>query len=107
MQPSGLDGVTQALHKIQEAILRPIQLSGHTLHVTGSMGLATYPTDGSDTDTLLSNADAAMYREIFSQVNNRRRGSCPCGDSIVPSRVGIDQAGQFGQGEAQFVLARG
>lgn len=61
-QPSDLDGVMPALHKIQEGILRPIQLSGHTLHVTCSMGLATYPADGSDTDTLLSNADAAMYR---------------------------------------------
>ncbi|MBK5417565.1 EAL domain-containing protein [Pseudomonas sp. TH31] len=61
-QPSDLDGVMPALHKIQEAILQPIQLSGHTLHVTCSMGLATYPADGSDTDTLLSNADAAMYR---------------------------------------------
>ncbi|WP_260958691.1 EAL domain-containing protein [Pseudomonas citri] len=61
-QPSDLDGVTPVLHKIQEAILRPIHLSGHTLHVTCSMGLATYPGDGGDTDTLLSNADAAMYR---------------------------------------------
>ena len=61
-QPSDLDGVTPVLHKVQEAILRPIHLGGHTLHVTCSMGLATYPADGGDTDTLLSNADAAMYR---------------------------------------------
>jgi diguanylate cyclase (GGDEF)-like protein len=61
-QPSNLDGITPALHKIQEAILQPIQLSGHTLHVTCSIGLATYPADGIDTDTLLCNADAAMYR---------------------------------------------
>ena len=61
-QPTNVDGITPVLHKIQEAILQPIQLSGHTLHVTCSMGLATYPADGDDTDTLLSNADAAMYR---------------------------------------------
>lgn len=61
-QPSDLDGVTPVLHKLQEAILQPIHLSGHKLHVTCSIGLATYPADGSDTDTLISNADAAMYR---------------------------------------------
>ncbi|WP_150807509.1 EAL domain-containing protein [Pseudomonas fluorescens] len=61
-QPSNLDGITPAVQKIQEAILQPIQLSGHTLHVTCSIGLASYPADGTDTDTLLSNADAAMYR---------------------------------------------
>ncbi|MCL6701639.1 EAL domain-containing protein [Pseudomonas sp. T1.Ur] len=61
-QPSDLDGVTPVLHKLQEAILQPIHLSGHKLHVTCSMGLATYPADGADTDTLISNADAAMYR---------------------------------------------
>jgi len=61
-QPSDLDGVTPVLHKLQEAILQPIHLSGHKLHVTCSMGLATYPADGADTETLISNADAAMYR---------------------------------------------
>ena len=91
-QPSDLDGVTPALHKIQEAILRPIQLSGHTLHVTCSMGLATYPTDGSDTDTLLSNADAAMYRAkelgrnsyqfYTSEMNNKVQGKLAMQDGL-------------------------
>ncbi|KJZ63182.1 EAL domain-containing protein [Pseudomonas fluorescens] len=91
-QPSDLDGVTPALHKIQEAILRPIQLSGHTLHVTCSMGLATYPADGSDTDTLLSNADAAMYRAkelgrnsyqfYTSEMNNKVQGKLAMQDGL-------------------------
>jgi len=91
-QPSDVDGVTPALHKIQEAILRPIQLSGHTLHVTCSMGLATYPADGSDTDTLLSNADAAMYRAkelgrnsyqfYTSEMNNKVQGKLAMQDGL-------------------------
>ncbi|MDB5982920.1 MAG: hypothetical protein JWQ69_3935 [Pseudomonas sp.] len=61
-QPSDLDDITAVLQKLQEAILEPIHLSGHTLHVTCSMGLASYPSDGVDPETLLRNADAAMYR---------------------------------------------
>ncbi|MCL5228854.1 EAL domain-containing protein [Pseudomonas sp. In614] len=91
-QPSDIDGVTPALHKIQEAILRPIQISGHTLHVTCSMGLATYPADGNDTDTLLSNADAAMYRAkelgrnsyqfYTSEMNNKVQGKLAMQDGL-------------------------
>lgn len=61
-QPSELDDMTEVLRKLQETILEPIHLSGHTLHVTCSMGLASYPADGVEPETLLRNADAAMYR---------------------------------------------
>lgn len=61
-QPSDLDDITEVLHKLQETILEPIHLSGHTLHVTCSMGLASYPADGVEPEILLRNADAAMYR---------------------------------------------
>ena len=37
-------------------------IEGHDLQVTCSIGLANYPNDGTDADTLLANADAAMYR---------------------------------------------
>ena len=41
----------QALHKIGKS----------QLHVTTSIGISIYPTDGLDADTLLKNADTAMY----------------------------------------------
>ena len=60
------------LHSIEDATaiaqkillsLRPdYQLEGHTLHVSSSIGIAVYPTDGGDAETLLKNADAALYR---------------------------------------------
>ncbi|HVQ67911.1 MAG TPA: GAF domain-containing protein [Bradyrhizobium sp.] len=40
---------------------QPLQLSGHECHTTASIGIAMYPTDGTDIQTLTKNADMAMY----------------------------------------------
>jgi diguanylate cyclase len=43
------------------AVREPIQLGSNALVVTPSIGIAIYPQDGSDGETLLRNADLAMY----------------------------------------------
>ncbi|QDW36617.1 EAL domain-containing protein [Bradyrhizobium sp. KBS0727] len=40
---------------------QPLQLSGHECHTTASIGIAMYPCDGADMQTLTKNADMAMY----------------------------------------------
>jgi diguanylate cyclase (GGDEF)-like protein len=40
---------------------QPLQLSGHECHTTASIGIAMYPSDGSDVQTLTKKADMAMY----------------------------------------------
>lgn len=40
---------------------KPIQIQNHQLVVSTSIGIAVYPHDGQDPDTLLKSADAAMY----------------------------------------------
>ncbi|BCO31315.1 bifunctional diguanylate cyclase/phosphodiesterase [Thiohalobacter sp. COW1] len=48
--------------RIMELFRQPFVSGMHTLHVTASIGISIYPEDGRDTDTLIKNADAAMYR---------------------------------------------
>jgi diguanylate cyclase (GGDEF)-like protein/PAS domain S-box-containing protein len=47
--------------KIIAAVSAACQIEGSELHVTPSIGLAMFPGDGGDPDTLLRNADIAMY----------------------------------------------
>ena len=48
-------------HNLLSALRQPLQLSGHECHTTASIGIAMYPGDGADVQTLTKNADMAMY----------------------------------------------
>ena len=61
-QPKSADMISVTAQKIRAAIAEPVRLESHDLSVASSMGIANYPSDGADADTLLANADAAMYR---------------------------------------------
>ncbi|MER9345285.1 EAL domain-containing protein [Mesorhizobium sp. M0601] len=61
-QPANVDLVSETLQKLRAALAEPVQLGAHLVRATASIGIANYPKDGTDPDTLLANADAAMYR---------------------------------------------
>jgi diguanylate cyclase (GGDEF)-like protein/PAS domain S-box-containing protein len=54
--------LAMVVSKIQEAFAAPIVLSEGEFPVRASVGVSLYPDDGTDADTLLKRADAAMYR---------------------------------------------
>jgi diguanylate cyclase (GGDEF)-like protein len=47
--------------ELLSVLSQPLQLSGHECHTTASIGIAMYPSDGTDIQTLTKNADMAMY----------------------------------------------
>lgn len=53
---------THVAQKLLRAIERPMLIENHQLSVTASIGIALYPNDGEDLETLLRNADVAMYK---------------------------------------------
>ncbi|WP_338760565.1 EAL domain-containing protein [Massilia sp. METH4] len=58
------------LEKILAAVVRPVMLDGQEVQVSCSIGAAVYPRDGGSRDTLMMNADAAMYRAKEMGKNN-------------------------------------
>ncbi|BAQ09336.1 diguanylate cyclase/phosphodiesterase with pas/pac sensor(s) [Bacillus sp. OxB-1] len=47
--------------RIIEEISEPFQFNSVAVYISGSIGISMFPQDGADYDTLLSNADSAMY----------------------------------------------
>ncbi len=56
--------------KILEGLQPPLVVEGHEFHITGSIGIALYPEDASDPESLIRNADTAMYRAKEMGRNN-------------------------------------
>lgn len=58
---SGAGDAGHVAERILEAITRPIHEAGLDLHTAATIGIALFPGDGTDAETLLRNADTAMY----------------------------------------------
>ena len=62
-----LPGITavaaiEVARRLLEVCVQPFSVAGHELTITPSLGISIFPQDGKDLETLLKNADAAMYR---------------------------------------------
>jgi diguanylate cyclase (GGDEF)-like protein/PAS domain S-box-containing protein len=56
------EGAANVAEKILESISEPYDIDGMELSITLSMGIAVYPQDGKDFETLIKHGDIAMYR---------------------------------------------
>ncbi len=74
-----LSEVTQAqdaaaiAQKLSEAMAEPHVIDGHHLHATLSVGIAVFPDDCKDADTMIEYADTAMYHAKRSGGNSYQR----------------------------------
>lgn len=60
------------LEKLMAAFEKPFIIQGQAIYATPSVGVSHYPRDGGDPDTLLMNADIAMYQAKAAGRNNYR-----------------------------------
>ncbi len=58
--------------RIRNELTKPVEHLGHEFVVTSSIGVSLYPRDGDDIDTLLKNADVAMYQAKSAGRNSVR-----------------------------------
>ena len=71
--------VVAVLHKLHERFQLPILLDGHEIKVQASMGVSLFPRDGDDIESLVQQADRAMYvaknagRNTYSYESNEQR----------------------------------
>lgn len=56
--------------KLEEVVRKPMQIDGQMLTITSSIGISVYPENGEDYETLLKNADTAMYNAKRSGRDN-------------------------------------
>jgi diguanylate cyclase (GGDEF)-like protein/PAS domain S-box-containing protein len=69
---TSVHGVAHVVEKLFETITKPFSIEQNELIVTASIGIAIYPIDGADPETLLKNADTAMYQAKQNGRNNYR-----------------------------------
>jgi diguanylate cyclase (GGDEF)-like protein len=55
------DQIALVARKVLSGLLPPLNLAGHDCRTTGSIGIAIFPDNGDDAQTLTKNADMAMY----------------------------------------------
>jgi diguanylate cyclase (GGDEF)-like protein len=90
-------------HEIVRALSRPLRADDRTLHVTASLGVATFPADGDSAELLLKHADAAMYR---AKAQGRNGVQCYTRDMGVQAhqRVELQSALRLAVEQGQFEL---
>lgn len=69
------DDAAEVAQKVLRTVAEPMEASGHRLYATTSIGITLSPDDGLDAETLLKNADAAMYRAKAEGRNNYQMSS--------------------------------
>ncbi|MBZ9736791.1 EAL domain-containing protein [Mesorhizobium sp. CA18] len=89
--------------RIVEIVGKPYRDKGREMHVGVSLGIALYPGDGHDADTLLTNADMALYRGK-SEGRNVYRFFEPGMDALMRERRALeaDVEGAFSKREFEL-----
>ena len=85
------DTIYRALQRVQGRVSEPMVLEGKEISITCSAGISIYPQDGPDVETLLKNADAAMYRAKEHGRNNFQFYTAEM-NRLVSERLALESA---------------
>ncbi|MFH1059653.1 MAG: PAS domain S-box protein [Pseudomonadota bacterium] len=85
------DAAGQVAERILESLSEPMQVNDQELYITVSVGITLYPYDGLDPQTLISNADLAMYRAKSDGRNNYKLFA-PAMNQAVVHRMELERS---------------
>lgn len=83
----GPEHIIPIARKLSDCLEEAIEVQGNRVFLSGSLGVALYPHDGRDADSLLRNADLALY-----QAKNEGRRTYRLFDPVLDSRAKEHQA---------------
>jgi EAL domain-containing protein (putative c-di-GMP-specific phosphodiesterase class I) len=100
---AGAEDTVEVAERILEALRQPWVLNGHEFRITTSIGIAMYPNDGEDADSLLRNADTAMYRAKDSGRDNYKLYTLSM-NARVAERLALENSLRYGLERGEFVV---
>ena len=99
----GADAAVGVARKVLDVLAQPFFEGGQELFVTGSIGISLYPTSGGDVESLVMNADIAMYR-AKSEGKNKLRLFDPVASDFGGHPLALESALRRALDLDEFVL---
>jgi len=101
--PDSPSDVAVVAQKIIQSMCIPFVISGHTFHITCSIGMSIYPRDGQDSGVLLRTADEALY-QVKKEGRNRSAFHTPEMHAAAIEHVRLENDLREALRKNQFIL---
>ncbi len=102
-QISHEEDAAKVARKILKSLYHPWVLCGQEFHITASIGIALYPNDGEDAETLLKHADTAMYRAKEHGQNNYQLFA-PTMNTKIMERLALENSLRYALKRKEFIV---
>ncbi len=100
---SRVEDAVEVAQRVLGSLREPRWIAGHEFHVTTSIGIAVYPGDGGDAETLLRNADTAMYR-AKEQGRDTYQIFAPSMNANIVEQAVLENDLRYALGRDEFVV---
>ena len=97
------EDIEHSLGRMLDNLSKPLTINNFNFNVTCSMGISVYPNDGHDPDTLLKNADSAMFKAKHAGRNNFQFFTPELND-ILTDRFNLEYKLRHAAERDEFVL---
>lgn len=98
-----LADATEIAERVLTAVGRTRVIVGHEFNISISIGITLFPTDGDDAETLLTNADIAMY-QAKEQGKNNFQFFTPVMNTRIQNRLALENDLRHGLERGEFVV---